>query len=352
MTGWRLAVSFGMAVLSGDARAEEFWVEGPANVAKADAIAQQAAGEKAGLSVRVVRRYVDDQGWRYLVVSDESDAELDAGKAAKALASAIALPVSLFVRDGKSARQVGLIESTASAPASAPVEQDPEVTAILQRSVAAHGGPDGGLAVVDRATTVRFEYERRMESGLVVKHVYLRKGEDRSLAVKVLAGSGIDSETRLVGGAAWLQTGHDPFQPQDVARARELLEQASPSGIVPFVLVFGPVAGNRSEFSRLARGEPTAVAGEAADSLRFEGDRASGPMTLDISQKTGLVVRISFEDGDLVHQYEEYQPVAERLVAPRKITTWREGKVVETTSISALVLDAAPPDGSLATPVP
>jgi hypothetical protein len=347
----RLIAGIGACLASAGAFGAEFWVEGPANAAKSDASAQEDAGRKAGVDARVVRRYVEDQGWRYVVVSDALDAEAAARTTAASLAGAITRPVTVFTREGKETRQIAVVDAGAPPPPPA-TEQDPEVARILAQAVVAHGGAAGGLAVVEHASTVRFEYERELEDGLKVRHTWLRRGSDRSLSVKILAGSGIDSETRLVGGSAWLQTGKDPFSAQDAARAAELLEQASPSGIIPFVLVFPAAAGSRSEFARLERGEPAAIDGRPCTALRFEGDRASGPMTLDIDTQSGFVRRVSFEDGDLVHQFDDYAEVAPGLVAPKRIRTWREGKLVETTTVSALVLGADLPAGALAAPAP
>ncbi|MBA2322061.1 MAG: hypothetical protein H0V89_13005 [Deltaproteobacteria bacterium] len=349
-------MAIAVVLVSGRASAAEYWLEGPANPAKSEASAQELAGEKAGFETKVVRRYVEDQGWRYVVVSEGLQAEAEARTAAAGLAGAITAPVTVFTRDGRNTQQVAVVEG--SGPKASPVvppveiEVDPEVAKILDRAVAAHGGPSGGAGVVQRASSVRFEYERQLEGGLRVRHVYARRGADEALQVRVVEGSGIDSETRLVSGSAWLQTGRDAFATQDAQRAKELLAQASPQGIIPFVLVFGAAADTRSEFTRLERGENVEVGAVQAESLRFEGDRSTGPMTLAVDPKTGLVRQVSFEDGDLVHQFDDYAEVAKGLVSPRKITTWKEGKLVETTLVSTLVLDGPVPDAALARPAP
>jgi hypothetical protein len=198
---------------------------------------------------------------------------------------------------------------------------------------------------------VRFEYSRSLEGGLEAKHLYVRRGADQALTVRISEGDGVDSETRLVGGTAWLRTGRDgAFTSQDAERGAELLQQASPMGMVPLVLVFADAVASRAEFSQLVRDGTTEVDGETCDRLRFAGDRSSGAMTLEISQSTGMVRKISFENGELVHQFDDYAPIANHLVVPKKIRTWKEGRLSETTEIVSLQLEVAIPESLLAMP--
>lgn len=332
------------------ASAADYYLEAPASASKADANTLHKTSEEAGISSRVVRRYVEGEGWRYVLVAEGYSDQSSADSAGKTLASAINAPVTVFELDGRESRKVGQVDPAKAAQAEAHDTVDPAVAKILEKATEALGGPQGGGDVVAAARTVRFEYTRAV-GGVEAKHVYVRRGSDQALEVRVVEGDGVDSETRLVGGTAWLKTGKDgAFTTQDAERAAELLEQASPTGTVPLVLVFADAAGTRGEFDQLQRAGTSQVDGETCDVLKFAGDRTSGPMTLEIAQGSGLVRRISFEEGELVHQFDDYATIAGHLVVPKRIRTWKEGKLFETTEILSLQLDGTVPEAMLAMP--
>lgn len=349
---YRRIVALCLASWVSTASAADYYLEGPASASKSDANGLHKVSEDAGISSRVVRRYVEGEGWRYVLVAEGYSDQSSADSAGKTLATAINAPVAVFELEGKDSRKVGQIAPAKSAPpVEAREEIDPEVAKLLARATDVLGGPNGGGDVIAAAKTVRFEYARTVAGGLEARHVYLRRNADQALEVRVVEGDGVDSETRLVGGTAWLRTGRDgSFSSQDAERAAELLEQASPIGMVPLVLVFADAAGARGEFDQLARSGTSLVEGDVCDVLTFAGDRTSGPMTLEISQATGQVRRISFEEGKLVHQFDDYATIAPRLVVPKKIRTWREGKLAETTEILSLQLDSPVADAALASP--
>ncbi len=349
---YRRIVALCLASWVSTASAADYYLEAPASASKADANGLHKTSEDAGISSRVVRRYVESEGWRYILVAEGYSDQSSADSAGKTLASAIGKPVAIFELDGKDSRKVGQVEPAKSAaPAEAREEIDPEVAKLLARATAVLGGAKGGRDVIAAAKTVRFEYERSVTGGLEARHVYLRRNADQALEVRVTEGDGVDSETRLVGGTAWLRTGKEgSFTSQDAERATELLAQASPVGMVPLVLVFADAAGARGEFDQLARSGTSLIEGDVCDVLTFAGDRTSGPMTLEISQASGHVRRISFEEGKLVHQFDDYATIVPHLVVPKKIRTWREGKLAETTEILSLDLDSPIPDAQLASP--
>jgi hypothetical protein len=229
-------------------------------------------------------------------------------------------------------------------------EIDPEVQRILVRAAAALGGPQGGKDVLDAASSVRFEYDRALEGGLEAHHVFVRRGADQALSVRIEGGDGIDSETRVLGDQAWLRTGRDGnFVVQDAQRGAELMSRASPVGVLPLVLTLADAIEGRPELRMMSHRGSATVEGEACDVLVFAGDRTSGPMSFEIGQSKGLVRRVSFEDG-VVHQFDDYFAPATGLQIPRTIRTWRDGKLLETTRITALDLNGSLPESMLETP--
>jgi hypothetical protein len=330
--------------------AAEYMVQSAPFLVRGDASQAESRALREGLEAKVVRKYLTGEGWRFVVTVPGLRDEAAGGAAAVQLATLLSGSVELWSVDGKELTKVRDVAPTAAVEPEPAAEIDPEVQRILVRAAAALGGPQGGKDVLDAASSVRFEYDRALEGGLEAHHVFVRRGADQALSVRIEGGDGIDSETRVLGGQAWLRTGRDGnFAVQDAQRGAELMSRASPVGVLPLVLTLADAIEGRPELRMMSHRGSATVEGEACDVLVFAGDRTSGPMSFEIGQSKGLVRRVSFEDG-VVHQFDDYFAPATGLQIPRTIRTWRDGKLLETTRITALDLNGSLPESMLQTP--
>ena len=124
------------------------------------------------------------------------------------------------------------------APVAPPPDSEPsprrsqkEADGVLSAAVVAHGGVDGGLAMLSNTESLTFQFIREVpvEAGaLKAKHVYRQSGTALRLDVSVQKGEGVDSTT-VVGldGAAWVVTG-DQTVSRDSERTREIVGRFAP----------------------------------------------------------------------------------------------------------------------------
>ena len=332
------------------AEAGEYLVQSAPFLVRGDAAQAESTVLREGLEAKVVRKYLTGEGWRFLVTVPGLRDEASADATAARLAALLGGSVEIWSVDGKDLSKLREVAPPAAQETPPPAEIDPAVQQILVRAAAALGGVQGGKDVLDAATSVRFEYDRALEGGLEAHHLFVRRGADQALSVRIEGGDGIDSETRVLGGQAWLRTGRDgTFALQDAQRGAELMHRASPVGLLPLVLTLADAIEGRPELRLMSHRGTATVDGEACDVLVFAGDRTSGPMSLEIGQTKGLVRRVSFEDG-VVHQFDDYFAPANGIQIPRTIRTWRDGKLLETTRITALELNGSLPESMLQAP--
>lgn len=328
--------------LSSSAFAAPFYVEGPPSVDKAAATEQARAAKSAGYDARVVRRYEKGMGWRYVVVvegiPDQAGANEAAGKLDDVLGS-----VAVYELDDGAARPVE-IAATVEAPA-APVS-DADALALLTRAIEAHGGPDGGRAVLAGAAAVKFEFRRTLPDGLVARHVYARRGADVYAEVRIEEGKGVSSRAGIAGGQAWLAPDGQAAAAQDRERTAEQIGLFAPEQVLAFALGFGPAATERRELRAMTRAGAEDVGGDTCQVLRFAGDGDVAALGLWIEKGKGWVRRVEFAspDGDLVVEYSDWRVIADGLVVPGRMVTERGGVRVDDVEIIGLSVNPRLPD--------
>jgi hypothetical protein len=325
-----------------------FYLEAPAVPEKADATALAEAAQGQGQASRVVRRYRKGAGWEYVVVIEGFADQAAATAAAGALAGKTGKPITVFETMGDEARAVS-VEAPAAAASSADDERTPEQIAagrILEAAVKAHGGAPGGLAVVQKAEAVKFEFRRTVPGGPTVKHVYAERGSDRFLEVVIEKGTGTSSKSGVAQGKGWLAAGSAQATLQDTAQTATELDRFAPEAVLAFPLGFASAVTERKEFQSLVPAGGEQVDGEACEVLRYDGGRAGTPLTLYVGDGDHRVRKVVFgsDAGDVIHEFSDWKELAPGVVLPRRIRTWRGTELIDDVEVLGIDLHPKLPD--------
>lgn len=340
------------------AGAAPFIIEGEAHPSEEAAAAQAATYRGAG-AARVVRRYSQGAGWRYLVLVDGladaaalSKAESDFGGP---IARVIDVETGLPVARGQ-AEPARATPAVAEQPRARRWQREPKpkrppkdkastaakATAdeLLQRAVAAHGG-SGAAAAVREAEAVRFRYRRVIvtpDRRIEAEHLWLKEGSNLRLDVNVPEETGASSSTVVRGaGEAWVMTaGQVTLRPVD--RSAEVIERFGPGQILAFPLGLGADIETAGAWRGLhvAEGE-----GRGVVHLRpKEGGR--GLTEVGLHADTALVAYVVLVPGGgtVRIEYDDYKAFAPGVVIPRSTRILRDGVLKE--ELVVLDLDLKP----------
>jgi hypothetical protein len=313
------------------ASAVDWYLESPDVAERADAARVEEIAVRDGFDARVVRRFVDGAGWRYLARIDGFADAGSAGAAASQLAEALGVPLAVLQLDGE--RVVRIDEAR---PTGAPVPPGPmDAAPILEAVARAHGtGPETLSALASRPVLLR--YRRYLADGRVVRHVWGR--DEGGTYVEVTPGDGSEglraSRTRWVGGKASLSVDGGPWQAQDAAKTAATVEALGPIELLPLVLAVAATLEERPEFERMVvvRGGD---AGHAV--LRYGGDATSGSIELEVDDAR-RIRRLSFDEGSssggatlasVVRHFDDYRPIdgLSGSLVPWRISTVRGERV-------------------------
>jgi len=308
----------------------DYYLEGPSVEDRSEAVKLSRAASQEGHKARVERHAVQS-GWVFTVRIDGFSDREAAAEVASALGGQ--LDISLSVR------QAGEAES-ADTVVSAPrvVAAQPDAATLVQRSVRAHQETS---ASVGEASTVVFEFQRRLPDGEVIDHRWVRRGEDRFVQLDVISGEATSSRTRVIGDQAWLKVGEASEKSSSRLHALEAIAAFEPTEIIPFVLAFPAIAAERREIQLLQFDGKSELEGSETLMLRYDGDRATGPIAIELDPTSYRVRRVIFEGGKLVHQFDDYGPGTKDLVLPGRVRTWRDGRLADDVEIRTLDLDPA-----------
>ncbi len=324
----RPIVVFGLVAslcLSEAAWSADFYVEGPALVDRADAVAMSRAASQDGHKARVERHQVDED-WQFTVRIDGFTDRDSAVKAATSLGDH--LGVEMSVREGGEGESAGAV----SAPRGEGVAPQ-DAASLIARAVGAHRATS---EKVGEAGSLLFEYQRRLPDGEIIDHRWASRGDDRYVSLVVVAGDAVSSETRAVGEVGWLTVGEGQGTKSDRIHALEAIAHFEPAEIIPFILAFPSIAETRREIQLLEFDGESDLEGSATLMLRYDGDRATGPIALELDAKSYQVRRVIFEGGKLVHQFDDYKPLTKGLVVPARIRTWRDGQLADEVELRTL----------------
>ncbi|MSP57049.1 MAG: hypothetical protein EXR69_15835 [Myxococcales bacterium] len=328
-----LLLSFGPVSLAGDA-SDEFYVEAGAFTSREEATASAVLARKAGLAPRVVKRFLVNRGFEFVLVVDGLPDAAAATIAASALESATAQ------------RAVVLSSAGPASPAAQPPDEARTAAQWVASVSAAVGGAAGGSDALARAAVVHFVFERTLRVGekeVTFSQDYWRDGTNRRLDVKTFGG-GTDSTAVTTAASAWIRTGAT-VTPRDIGVLVGTIDAFSPESMLT-------VALGAHDLLRASEVQRFTVL-EGADGLRLGtgGDESeSGLAWIDIDPETSLLegVRLVTNGGPIEWDLRSWKEVAPGVVIPMEVHVRRADGRRETVKVKTLEVLTKSPDGEFA----
>lgn len=306
------------------ARADDWYLETLDRPQRADATAWQAEIAPTGVDVRVVRRFVDGEGWRFLVRGEGFADETNASDAAHKVADAIDAPVSVFRSDGRTAARVAEVEPSAGTAVVVDDEREDGTGPLAEAVVALNAGK---LAdAVRRDGSLLLAYRRTLPDGRVADHTWAADGTGRVyVQIEKVEGDVVPSRILLAGGKAWLSVNGGPWQEQNEEKARMLVDALGPTEVLPLLLQLGDAVATRREFERMVVVGQGTFDGAPTRRLGYAGDTTTQPIEVELAADA-RPVRVRFGEGDLavIHEFRDYGNDKGRHL-PGRITTVRGG---------------------------
>lgn len=351
--GWLMA-------LVGTALAGEASVESQAYPTRDEAMVvfetvESRLGEGAAERPRLVRRYHQGEGWRYVVVIENMEpkrARTVAGMAdgLTAILPEEAAPQQPAQRPKPAPAVVVVTEP--SAPAAEPKperkprgERLPEADTLLQAAVKAHGGSDGAGNRLRAADTLRFSYDRMVpvSGGTLVAHnEFLRRGDALRLVIEIREGEGVNSTTTLTEEKKGFVAVEGQVTERDGGRTLEMLERFSPEAVLSIPLGLPEDVATAAAWRDLQTVRQEDASGRQLWVVRGE-PREDGlglrEAAFDAEQQRLAWVVWVAESGEVTFRYTDYRTLGEDLVVPFKTRIERDGALVEEISVASLELD-------------
>jgi hypothetical protein len=374
MPALRSLLSFSLLFLAAPALGAPFYVESPGVATRDEAQAMMVRSTTAhpGVGqVRILRRYVRGQGWRYLVHVDDVGREKEARALAGSLGSGAVVvdlesgqtivgatdsPVppppppppgvddtgeerGLFRRKASEAPEppVAIAPSVPppAPPAAAPVDRQREAEGLLRSAARAHGGATGGLARVAASPQLTFAYTRRIPDAdgkglLVADHTFRRSSVGGvRLDVKVKKGGGVDSTTVVrPEGQAWVVVGSDATT-RDSARAGEVVQRFGPEELLRVPLGLAHDLEQRGAWRGLQ------VDGPEGDMVVLTpvdaGPGRIGLVDAAVYRNTNELARVRWRRGSdvVTYSFADYMKLGDDLIVPRTVRIETDGVLVE-----------------------
>jgi len=332
--------------------AASFFLEISEHGSKAEA--EQAAGRFGSESegMRVSRRFVRGQGWRYVLRMDGFDSRDVALQAADSFATGGQV-VTVFEGTGYRRRLVARVGAPAATPAGAtPVPEDrlPTALSVLRRAAGAHGGRGGGVRRLAKLDGIQFSFECRTvvgEAEWKIRHHFYRAGDLSRLEIDMLKGDGVSNTVVLgVGGKAWVATA-DLVRQRDSTQAAETMARFAPeTGVLAIPL---GLAGDIKEAAEWQGLKTTGrVSHRGAQHLRLvpdidgagNGNPLEAALFDEVSGRLSQVTWVT-RGGRVTFIYGDYRLVREDLVVPFSVRVERNGGMVEAIAVTDFVLNPA-----------
>ncbi len=325
-----------------------FYLEAPPVDARAEAVALQERARSLGLEARVTRRYRHGSGWEFVVVVEGFEDRPGAEQAAQALAEETGQGIAVYRLEGAAASK----GDGEPAPSEEPSAQLPDATELIQRAARALGGPQGGLARLQRAEGLRFRYVRTIahaDGTLVADHDWVASGPWRRVAITVPEG-GKGVASTVVGGpqGSWVTAAGETRDAQPAPTATTLGE-LSPSARLAWPLVFAATAGELGPF-RVARQE--VVGARTCWVLIAVAPTQDQPTRLWLDTEHGRPLRVDFatDAGRVEVSMGDWREPDTGLVVPHVLEVRRDGRLVERIEVAELTLDPELPDALFVRP--
>jgi len=343
------------------ATAGEYYIEAPPVGTRAEAAQVSRACAVVEVKCRTVRRFHHGLGWEFVVLAEGFE-EIEAARlAASGLAGEMGRGVQVFEVRGAEAHVVQSVSSPPSlsaVEASVPLDvTEPAglehqgavqplagatVPDLLARVARAHGGSDGGAALLESSEALVFRFRRELSTGVMVEHVYARRGADRYLEVKADSGAVVSSRSVVSGPTAWLITeGGDADQLtfEDASEVTRNVDRFSPETTLGFSVQVARACENRLEFQMAYRAEADS---EERVAIQFDGDGVSAPLTAKFHSDDGTLreLKVQSDGGEVVSQFAQYRSVEPGLVVPHEVNVTRDGQPVD--RVRVIELDLSP----------
>jgi hypothetical protein len=328
-----------------------FYLEGPAARTRTEAMAVVREANAEGWHARVVRRYRHGTGWEYVPLVEGFEEEESATEAARTLAVRTGRSMAVYGNgadeDGSSEAPEGDAPPKEPAPPEESERADDSgpgsetVAAMVDRAVRAHGGVEGGVAVLEDARRMLFRFRRVLPEGSTFDHIYARRESAVYVEVDLVEGEGTESRTWLDEESAWLVVEDGSPEAQDLERTAKALDRFSPERVAAFPLGFARATRSRAELRLLYQDGVVELDGVSCHLLRHEGDRSTGSVALALDPESFQVreVRFGSDVGEVIHRFSDYREVASGLVLPHRIRTWQGEALADDVEILELDLD-------------
>lgn len=370
--------SLAALLLTTPALGAPFYVESPgvATRDEAQAMMVRSTASHPGVGqVRILRRYVRGEGWRYLVHVDDVGREKEARTLASSFGNGAVVvdlesggtivgatdspvppppPPPPGVDDSGEDRGLFRRKSapepeppvaiappapppthSPAPPPAAPVDRQREAEGLLRSAARAHGGATGGLARVAASEQLTFAYTRRVPDAdgkglLVADHTFRRSAVGGvRLDVKVKKGGGIDSTTVVrPEGQAWVVVGTNSTT-RDSTRAGEVVQRFGPEELLRVPLGLAHDLEQRGAWRGLQ------VEGPEGDMVVLTpvdaGPGRVGLVDAAVYRSTNQLARVRWRRGtDVVtYHFSDYMTVGEDLIVPRTVRIETDGVLVE-----------------------
>ena len=300
----------------------------------------RALGEGARLQPRLVRRFYQGEGWKYLVVVEQIP-DADAAERIADLAEGLRVVAPIAV-DGPPVSTPRIQPAEPVAAGDAGRARLPAAEGVLRAAVKAHGGREGAERLRG-AEALRFSYQRRVPDAsrgeLVAQNEFLRLGDALRLSVRIEEGQGTDSVTTFTADRkGWVEVGRDAVE-RDGGRTLEVLQRFSPESVLAIPLGLPEDV----ETAAAWRGLRTKEQRDGAWVLAAEvaaGEPGLREAAFDAEGRLAWVTW-SAEKGDITFRYGDYRAVAEGVIAPFQVRIEQDGVLIEEIRVTELSLEPA-----------
>jgi len=345
------------------AEAGDYYIVAGEHTERAAAV---AAAEATGApAVRVSRQHIKDTGWRYLIRIDGFESADAARDAASSLR--VAVPMKIYIGEGRHRRVVDVVVSQSPAPPAAVVSTPspvtpppgpptpaasrqadvlPDASWLLEQSRSAHGGKKGGVTRLERTRSLylRYQVETSSEgSPQVVLHELWRSGSSIHLHTAVLRGDWNASCVVVRDGKeAWIAL-HREVKSEEPRSAAASIKRFMPEeGLVGLVL--GLAHSLKSESAWKGLRTRAIVQHNGRDHYRLTPAQSGTghPMVAALVDKeTYLISMFSMagQGGYVSFDLADYRMVSDHLIVPFQIRTEDKGQVSQVLSIEAFEVD-------------
>jgi hypothetical protein len=331
--------------------AASFFLEISEHGSKAEAEQAVARYGPEGEGMRVSRRFVRGQGWRYVLRMDGFGDREVALQAANSFATGGQI-VTVFEGTGYRRRvvdRVGAAPAVSPAAATpAPDDRFPTALSVLRRAVSAHGGRGGGVRRLAKLDGIQFSFDSRTvvgEGEWKIRHHFYRAGELARLEIDMLKGDGVSNTVVLGdGGKAWVATA-DLVRQRDSAQAAQTMARFAPeTGVLAIPLGLAGDIKEAAEWQGLKTTGRVSHRGDQHLRLVPDIDGAGNGNPLEAAlfdEASGRLSQVTWvtRGGRVTFIYGDYRAVAEDLVVPFSVRVERNGGMVEAIAVTDFVLN-------------